>query len=165
MRTTLHLFTTLLFLLFAVNSFAQQQVVFAYDAAGNQQERQLICVNCTQANAKVTDVIKLINQDSIDLAKLQALKTQDSIALAGRKITAYPNPLTEVLNVKWYASDNTYVSQINVYSMLGVRVYHQTLRQQQNYVSISFLSLNSGVYEVQAIYNDGRQEIIKVVKK
>lgn len=165
MRPTLHLFATLLFLLFAANSFAQHQVIFAYDAAGNQQERQLICVNCTQADVKQTKILDRVAQDSLAQAQLQALKTQDSIALAGRKITAYPNPLTEVLNVKWYASDNSYVSQINVFSMLGVRVFSKAFGQQQNNVSISFLSFSSGMYVVQAIYNDGRQEKIKVVKK
>ncbi len=165
MRPTLYLFTTVLLLLFAAKSFAQQQIVFAYDAAGNQTERNLICVNCTQADVKQTAILDREILDSLAQAQLKALKAQDSIALAGRKIKAYPNPLTEVLNVKWYASDNSYVSQINVFSMLGVRVYNKTFGQQQNYVGISFISLSAGVYVVQAIYNDGRQENIKVVKK
>lgn len=163
---TITQFLLFFIILFCVNTlFGQNQLVFAYDAAGNQQERQLICVNCTQAKANKTNILNPKIQDSLAQAQMQALKTQDSLALVGRQLSAYPNPLTEVLNVKWYASDKTYISQINVYSILGVRFYHQTFLAQQNQVSISFLSLSSGLYVMQAIYNDGRQENIKVVKE
>ncbi len=151
MRPTLNLFSTLLFLLTAANCIAQQQVSFTYDVSGNQIERKLVCVNCSILAVKdVLKDIKLFKNDSL---------------LTGRHFLTYPNPLKEVLHVKWSSTDQSFIIAIDVFALNGVRIYHKNYASNQTETDISFLNLNAGMYVLRGIYNDGKQENVEILKQ
>jgi len=152
MRTTLHLFTLVLALLYAGNTYAQQkQLTFNYDEAGNQINRNIICVNCNPTVAEV-------RQENF------LPPPKDSLVNV-RQFNAYPNPLTEILNLKWNTGDKSYLKIIDVFSANGTRIYHKEYSIEQAETTISFLNLNSGMYVLRVIYSDGKQENLKVMKQ
>lgn len=149
------------FILFCFKSaLYAQELSFEYDAAGNQTVRRWICINCpVTRSVKATNLAStVVSKDSI------TNKVPDNI-LPGRKLTAYPNPVTEVLNVKWSAGDQSYVTSIDVFSMTGVRTYHRNYGPGQGETSISFSGLGPGSYVVRVLYSDNKQEVLKIIKQ
>ncbi|TAF45034.1 MAG: T9SS C-terminal target domain-containing protein [Sphingobacteriales bacterium] len=153
MRTTLPLLATVLCILLATKNYAQQQLTFTYDAAGNQTERNLVCINCTPP------AVASLAED-----KLADLKP-DSLGNTGRKFSAYPNPVTETLNIQWSSTDLYYIRLIEVFTLNGTRIYHKTYKSNQDQATISFLNLSSGIYLLRGIYNDDKHETVKVMKQ
>lgn len=151
------------FILFCFkSSLFAQELSFEYDAAGNQTTRRWICVNCP--------VIRSVAQPTEIAATTPAKeavtkKTDTTNALPKRKLIAYPNPLTEILNVKWSADDKSYVKSIDVFSMTGVRTYHQNCGQGQSETSISFFNLAPGGYVMRVVYSDDKQEAVRLIKQ
>jgi len=76
------------------------------------------------------------------------------------EISVYPNPVDEVLSI--VVSNFKTPIQLEVYTILGVKVMHTELNSSEN--TISFLSLNSGMYLLQLTTENTRQTI-KVIKK
>ena len=138
------------FIFFTNELFDQQQLTFQYDAAGNQISRQVICINCSPGVASVQEEILPLAKDSI---------------LAGRQFSAYPNPVTEVLNLQWKTGDASYMKVIDVFSVNGTRLQHKVLSSQQTEASLSFFNLSPGMYILRGVYSDGRQESLKVLKQ
>lgn len=142
------------------SSLFAQELSFEYDNAGNQTIRRWICINCP--------VIRAVKKDGL----ISAATSKDSVTNkvpvnteSGRKLTAYPNPVTEVLNVKWSAGDQSYVTSIDVFSMTGVRIYHRNYGPGQGETSISFSGLGPGSYVVRVLYSDNKQEVLKIIKQ
>ena len=54
---------------------------------------------------------------------------------------------------------------MDVFSVNGVRVYSKAYTSQQTETTIPFLNLSAGMYVLRAVYSDGRQESLKVVKQ
>ncbi len=162
---TITQYLLILSLLFCANTiFGQNQLAFTYDEGGNQIERKLVCINCAQANVTHTEILDKEKQDSLLYAQLQDLQKKDMLALTGRQLNAYPNPLTEVLNVKWSSTDQSYIATIDVFALNGVCIYHKNYAYNQTETDISFLNLSAGMYVLRGIYNDGKQENVKVLK-
>ena len=139
-----------------------QELQFDYDGAGNQIQRQFVCVNCTTFPVAYTS---LAPPQGTTTATTPSNKKTTTVS---RKILAYPNPLTQVLNLKWENSMDYYVSRIEVYSSSGVTIFKQNytgdielyLRNE----TIPFDKQVPGFYFVKALYSDGKQDIIKVIK-
>lgn len=138
------------FIFFTNKLLAQQQLTFQYDAAGNQISREVICVNCTPAVASVLEEILPPAKDSL---------------LAGRQFSAYPNPVTEILNLQWKTGDESYLKIIDVFSVNGTSLQHKVLSSKQTEATLSFFNLSPGMYILRAVYSDGRQESLKVLKQ
>ena len=145
-------------LLFCYAKISQaQEISFTYDAAGNQVERKWICVNCTPfAPASVT----LNTTDQI------AAATKPDFFNPDQKVIAYPNPLTETLNIKWEPLKK-YITAIEVYSMTGVNFFKKgyTYEEAEFHEAIQFTKMTAGMYVVKVTFSDGKQELIKVVKQ
>ena len=138
------------FIFFTNELLAQQQLTFQYDAAGNQISRQMVCINCSPAVASVQEEILPLKKDSL---------------MAGRQFSAYPNPVTEILNLHWKTGDASYLKVIDVFSVNGTRLQHKDLSSQQTEATLSFFNLSPGMYVLRAVYSDGRQESLKVLKQ
>ena len=151
-----------MFFCFKSGLFAQE-LSFEYDAAGNQATRRWICVNCPviRSIVQATEIAATTPAKEVVTEK----KTDNTDALPKRKLIAYPNPLTEILNVKWSADDKSYVKSIDVFSITGVRTYHQNYRQGQTETSISFFNLAPGGYVMRVVYSDDKQEAIRLIKQ
>lgn len=143
---------------FAKSGFSQE-LSFDYDAAGNQVKREWMCVNCpvftplsSPENSKVDYVA--------EAPKSLTNKVSD------QKVIAYPNPLTETLNIKWEPL-RKYITAIEVYSMAGVNFFKKSYRYEEAefHEAIQFTKMTAGMYVVKVTFSDGKQELIKVVKQ
>jgi len=141
-----------------------QELQFTYDGAGNQTERKWVCVNCTViyppslASAPTADEATQTNKT----ANADNLKSAEN-----RPITAYPNPVAQILNVKWENDKNYYLNRIEAYSSQGITIYQKDIKNREplsQQAAIGFDKQMPGFYYVRAIYSDGQQKIIKVIK-
>ena len=141
---------------FAKSGFSQE-LSFDYDAAGNQVKREWMCVNCsvfapTSVTASKTDQI--------------AAAPKPDFTNPDQKVIAYPNPLTETLNIKWEPLKK-YITAIEVYSMTGVNFFKKSYRYEEAefHEAIQFSKMTAGMYVVKVTFSDGKQELVKVVKQ
>ena len=91
-------------------------------------------------------------------------KTKSTVS---RKIMAYPNPVSQTLNLKWDNGQNYYVYRIEAYSSTGITIYKQDFKNWEvlsQHEIIPFDKQLPGFYFIRALYSDGKQEIIKVIK-
>lgn len=150
----------ILFFSYIKNSKAQE-LQFQYDPAGNQIVRQFVCVNCSTflpvsfaaQNTQTSSNFIEVNKNS---------------GLSKSKFVAYPNPLTEVLNLKWVDySDNEYINKIEVSSSDGISFFQKDfsyVESSSHQVSVLFQKKIPGMYVVTATFTTGKQEFIKVIK-
>jgi hypothetical protein len=161
LRITLLIFATII--CFAKESKAQEpELQFEYDAAGNQIKRDWVCIGCS------TFPVSLASRDnSSEMATIPDAKK--NTASTQRSLLAYPNPLTEILNVKWKYADKYHVNKIEVFSVGGITFFKQDytndIDQPILQVAIPFQRQLPGMYVLRVSYSDGKQETIKVIKK
>lgn len=68
----------------------------------------------------------------------------------------YPNPVKDILTIK----ANTSIKEINIYNIIGINVYKQSLTSVENCpLTVDISSYNSGIYFIKIETNEG--EIIK----
>jgi hypothetical protein len=137
-----------------------QELEFTYDAAGNQIKREWMCLNCNMlmtASTKTTPVVEKI---------AEAPKLTNGNQDNNQKVIAYPNPLTETLNIKWLPL-KTHITEIQIYSMTGVNFFSKAYRYEEAefHESIQFTKMTAGMYVVKVTFSDGKLELIKVVKQ
>jgi hypothetical protein len=145
-------------LLLAGNSDSKaQELQFQYDAAGNQIVRQWVCINCTPFP------VAFASKEPDESGLPEVIKPESAI----RKIVAYPNPLNEVLNLKWSYSSKYYVTQVQVFSPTGLVVFKQQFSKSNSpdeQTSIPFQRQTPGTYLVNITYSDGKQVVVTAVK-
>lgn len=96
---------TLLLLLSGLMCQAQNKIKFSYDTAGNQIQRELVCINC-----KTTNNVK----------NLSEIRKEDLIqSEVSDQISYYPNPVQQELYLSWELVNNNSVSSIRLYSLTG----------------------------------------------
>ena len=128
-------------------SYSQSNVLaFNYDTAGNQVKRQLICVNCREAGDEGADSRKFENTPEFE------------------DISFYPNPVEEVLSVKWI-TEYSFVDKIEIYSLSGQYLRQIGNLKDQNEITIDFSSFSQGIYNVILFYNDNSTKNLKIIKK
>lgn len=149
----------LMFLFCCCIKLSAQELNFQYDAAGNQILRQYVCINCSVAATTAIAATRDNGFESI------ITETKTDASLSERKLVAYPNPLTEILNLKWWSNDQIYVKSIEVFNLIGLKINQQKVTIHQNETTITFLDSPPGTYLVKAYYSDGKQEVIKVIKQ
>ncbi len=152
------IFCSLMFC-FLANAKAQTpELSFDYDAAGNQTTRTWICINCTTPFASAAFFSKYMGTGTIT-APPAPNKTED------RKLIAFPNPLTEILTLKW-ENQKYYIKAVEVSTISGTSVYSQSYPyvEGQTQVTVPFSKLIAGMYIVRVTHSDGKQEIVRVVK-
>ncbi|PJJ80284.1 T9SS type A sorting domain-containing protein [Mucilaginibacter auburnensis] len=137
-----------------------QELKFDYDAAGNQTKREWICINCTQLTTTATAVTS--KSDFV----AEKPKSNSPIKDPELKLIAYPNPLTETLNIK-FDPLKRFITSIEVYSMVGVSFFKKSYRyvEEEFHEMIPFTQMTPGMYVVKVSFSDGKQELLKVVKQ
>jgi len=155
--------TKLLVMIFVcLTSFAMQgqseeyKIKFSYDSAGNQILRDRVCVNCSGAKA-IDSKKELIAETPEEEEKIEAIDNRSMI-------TAYPNPVTDLLNVMWVESGNA-VKQIGIYGADGRVLYTQEVNSLSGQLNMDFGKYPSGLYLLLVTYQDNSQETFKVIKK
>lgn len=153
------LLITCIFFCYASTALAQEQLTFQYDAAGNQVLRQWVCIGCTAATTSaVTDA-------QIEALNKSVIWKEAGSSSAKRSLKAYPNPVSETLQVEWQSTDGVSVKSLEVFSLNGIRVFQGSYPPKQNSTSISFLDMVPGGYILRASYSDGKKEAIKIIKQ
>jgi hypothetical protein len=160
MKQTLLKFCLISTIIFCFIGKAQAQnpeLSFDYDAAGNQTTRTWICVNCTTYTLAPFFAQQL---GTVVIKASVPVNTSEE-----RKLTAYPNPLIETLNLKW-ENPKYPIKSVDISTINGTRVFSQTypIGEEQNQVSVPFSRQIPGMYLVKVTYSDGKQEIVRVVK-
>lgn len=130
---------------------AQTKIKFNYDAAGNQIARY-ICINCNDRVAR----------DSISTTS--STVTNDTNALQS-KISYYPNPVQEELNIQWLKDNNASVTGIEVFSMAGQSLGNYNGLESVQSTTVGFGTYPQGFYNLTIYFSDGNKETLKVVKK
>ncbi|WP_410221844.1 T9SS type A sorting domain-containing protein [Pedobacter sp.] len=132
-----------------------QQLSFTYDAAGNQTQRQWICINCrpgtSQSNTEPL-VMEIKNHDS------------DKQQLKMTKIIASPNPFKEVLNLSWQSNEKIYVKEISIYTVTGVKTHDLKPTPAQQELAVPFSHMPVGTYIVYIVLSNQKRETFKVIK-
>ena len=140
-----------IFLIGIINANAQTtKLLFSYDTAGNQITRTL-CVNCPANLGRP--------------AKPKEEKTPEIETVVIDKVTFFPNPVQEELNIKWELIDNKTVENISVYNLNGGLMQSFTDLKTENLKVIPFGIYPSGMYIVSLTYSDGEQKSLQVIKK
>jgi hypothetical protein len=131
-------------------SNAQNKIIFSYDTAGNQVNREL-CINCLTGK-------KVKNEKEIKKEDLIKSEVSDQISY-------YPNPVEQELYLSWDLIESNAVSSIQVYSLSGQLLQSFHNRDKINLQTISFQSYPRGVYAVVFLYSNGKQKSIKIIKQ
>lgn len=132
-----------------------QQLSFTYDAAGNQTQRQWICINCRPGTSQSSTqplVMEIKSQES------------DKQQLKMTKIIASPNPFKEILNLSWQSNEQVYVKEIGIYTITGIKTHDLKPGPSQQELSVPFSHMPVGTYIVSVILSNQKRETFKVIK-
>lgn len=130
----------LTFFMCAASAYAQQEpapLYLEYDNAGNQVLSDLVCVNCPGAAEK----------HSLD------------------KVTYYPNPVAQELNLTWENTDQYRVTDVKMYGLDGKLITSVNNLNPQNQLSLSFSNKAAGIYIIEILSSDNRKKSFKIIKK
>ncbi len=123
---------------------------FDYDVAGNQINRYLDFDS--QSERLFTKTADEINDD--DLLKFMP---EDDISY-------YPNPVLEVLYLKWELIENNSFTTVNIFTSTGRFLKTYNIKEGEYSISLSFQDLQQGSYIVQLVYKSGEQKSITILK-
>lgn len=126
---------------------------FEYDVAGNQISRKL-CINCiTTSNKEYPKTIEEVQEE--DYLKFTP---QDVISY-------YPNPVQEILFLKWDLINNNQVEKIEIYSITGQFTSSIKNLSQTSQIEIPFQNYPIGNYLVILHFANQDQKTIKITKQ
>jgi len=136
-------------LLGSLSIFSQKSYTFSYDTAGNQIEAKRYIY--------ITAVI--------DPMAKHAAPAQDTREVAlEESLTYYPNPVWDILFLRWTNTDTESISSFKLYSMTGALLQkHEAMEQNVEY-SIPFSEYPSGAYIVTISYTSGEERSVKIIK-
>lgn len=146
--------------LFSTISYGQSEynITFTYDSAGNQSQRNRVCINCGAKAQEVKDST-LVKDLEISLEEpLDELESESK-----NRIIAYPNPVTDLLNVDW-VNDTKSVSQINVFSINNSNIFYKKVNPYQNSLELNFSGYPPGVYIATVTFSDGSRQSFQILK-
>lgn len=135
---------------FFISNAQTTKLLFSYDTAGNQIARTL-CVNCPVGSGRP--------------AKPVETKEEEIETIVIDKVTFFPNPVQEELNIQWELVNNRTVDNIAVYNLNGALMQSFTDLKTENLKVIPFGVYPSGMYIVSLTYNDGEQKSLQIIKK
>lgn len=136
-----HLYLLVALMLYGI-CYSQEQLSFEYDNAGNQIVREIICVNCREQISQEEEFVESSEHNNISY---------------------YPNPVAEVLNIKW--PEDIHITTIEVYSIQGQIVGSLQNLSGLTDVALPFSNYAQGIYHVILIYDNGEQKVLKAIKK
>ncbi len=133
------------------------KVTFSYDTAGNQIQRNLVCLTCKSSETKetITDSTA-VEETSKDI--------EDSLLEEVSKLTAYPNPVTDILQVEWTPTEKK-VDQIMLFTFDNRQLFNRQVDHKLTNIDLDFSPYPSGSYIVLVLYNNNTTQSFKVIKK
>lgn len=151
MKQTLLIFITF----FVINSVKAQTLLFTYDAAGNQVQRELVIISVNSITS--TNNVETEQEEETMLPKSNSLNDNASV------IEFYPNPVVDLLNVEW--SPELQLTEIMLFDNLGKllqvkKVNNGTVRETFNLSTYS-----SGVYYIRVFDASKQSKSYKIIKK
>ena len=96
--------------------------------------------------------------------KLSNFNEEDIPEVTTKILETAPNPLTELLKVRWKTPENIYLQKIEIYNMAGQLVFKAEYQATQHETEISFRELPPGTYIFIGRYSDASKETLKVIK-
>lgn len=149
-------------MLLSTSSWAQEQykIQFTYDSAGNQTLRDRVCVNCGTSKEAVDSLT--IEEVALDEDLLPSGGIGDEPFVSN--IVAYPNPVTELLNVEWQDNQKQ-VREIVLFSGVGQQLQRLPVKSRQGAMNLNFGAYPPGRYIVSVFYLDNSRESFHVIKK
>lgn len=144
------------FLFCCLSSFAQDKLIFNYDNAGNQILRDRICVGCaTQPLAATPEKVLLTN-----------LEVEPELSELSQPVfTAYPNPVTDILQTYWENTETEYIIHMSLHNFENKQLFSQGVSKNQEKQDFNFSSYPPGFYVLNFIYNTNRKESYQIIKK
>lgn len=145
------------------NAQNEYRAQYGYDGAGNQTNRNWVCVNCqSSARAIPADTIDIVEAELQDdvLDDVLDSTTPEEVST----IDAYPNPVTSILQVEW-VDNQKMVSNIALYSMSGRQLFQRTVQQKAGKLDLDFSIYPSGRYIISVEYNDSSRKAFHILKK
>jgi hypothetical protein len=132
---------------------AQNSIVFKYDSAGNQTQRNFIFgAESKESIIPPKEIVALEEED------LQKFFPEDVLSY-------YPNPVREELYLKWPLSNEDYVKSLQIYNFNGQILKSYSQSNSNNSQTIPFQSYPSGTYLIVLEYSNGDQKTIKIIKQ
>jgi hypothetical protein len=153
MRLLLSFFCTL-FCCFS--SVAQDKLVFSYDTAGNQVLRDRICVGCSSQPLAATTEDVIFEELAVD---------PELSELSQPVFTAYPNPVTDILQTYWENTETEYIVHMSLHSFENKQLFSKGLSKKEERQDFNFGGYPPGIYVLNFIYNTNRKESYKIIKK
>jgi len=140
-------------------SSAQEEykISFSYDTAGNQILRDRVCVNCNTSKTPIDSATVVVKDE-----KLDALEESEEIE-PNSSIVAYPNPVTDIIQVEWVETDNT-VEKVTLFSGVGKLLQSKNIKSKDRSVNLNFSSYPPGSYFVMVLYADMTKQSFQVIK-
>ncbi len=136
-------------LLVASTSYSQD-LVFTYDAAGNQTFKGIVLSSRPASQTA-------IEEDEIP---------NEFTALDGvPEISYYPNPVQEQLHIKWLNKPTHQAQTITVYNNVGQQIFTTDPKEDQVETTIDFSTQPKGMYILIIGYTDGSTKDIKILKQ
>ncbi len=120
---------------------------FDFDNAGNQIKRYFPYNKSSKQEVIAATAIQEINEENKS------------------ELSYFPNPIEAELTISWVKSKNTYINSIQVFNINGklIRSFNPSKSNQE--LSLPFQNIASGVYIIKALFNNGKQDSFKVIKK
>lgn len=158
MNTKLLSFLLLFITYSSICAQSQYEISFTYDTAGNQTNRDRVCVNC-QTSARSAEAVEedVLSEQAISEEILEKNNIQNVIV-------AYPNPVTSILNVDW-ENNQRKVKEIKLLSLDRRLLYQQTINKNQGTLQIDFSLFPIGAYILFATYTDNSIQSFTIIKK
>ncbi|TGV02134.1 T9SS type A sorting domain-containing protein [Flavivirga rizhaonensis] len=141
-------------------SYAQDyKITFSYDNAGNQIQRNRVCLTCKSSETKET-----VTDSTAVIAETPKEDIEDNLLEEGSRITAYPNPVTDILQVEWTPTEKK-VDQIMLFSFDNKQIFHKQVNHRLTSLDLDFSRYPSGTYIVLVLYNNNTKQSFKVIKR
>lgn len=143
-----------------INEYGMIKVLFKYDAAGNQIQREL-CINCPLGTGRFAQKEEIGKEKNKEIEEIVEEKNKE---IEGT-ISFYPNPASEELNVEWNFQEHIKISSLLVYTIQGKLVMQYDKLHEKTFLKIPFSSLSAGTYLVVYSMANGEKKSIKILKK
>lgn len=131
--------------------YSQKSYTFSYDTAGNQTEgkRFIYIANTFEPggefkNGNISNEIPFVLEENL---------------------TYYPNPVRDILYLKWTNIDSENIRSFALFSMTGALLKKYEGLEQTTEHNISFSEYPSGTYIVTIGYSSGEERSIKIIKQ
>jgi hypothetical protein len=140
------------------NNAALNQIFIDYNVFDitefNQQK--LISCNCNGVQlANTLNNLTNVTQSSFNSCGIAYLLNDESFSKS--KTLIYPNPFSTILNIETSENINVY----NVYDILGKKIIETSFNDD---LKIKLSQVNSGIYFLNLLFDDGKIENIKIIK-